>query len=274
MARTAPWPLLIMLGTLPGMALGQGPSDRGRLAEQTVDPISELMQISFFNDVDLGVGEERESDVRLMIQPQLPLRLTEDWSMVVWSVLLLRSAPPPAPEEDRLNGFSDTVFRLLLTPTKGGSWRWGLGPAALVPTATRSALSAGAFGLGGAGIFRFQGGPWTGGILVQYLRSVDEAEGRPEVQRSVLRPFAAFTTPSGVSLGLESETRIEWESPRGTHWLIPIQATMGQVARVGGQIVNLQIGARYYVDSPARGPTWGLRLLVNLLFPVEHAPPP
>lgn len=141
LARTAPWPLLIMLGTLPGMALGQGPSDRGRLAEQTVDPISELMQISFFNDVDLGVGEERESDVRLMIQPQLPLRLTEDWSMVVWSVLLLRSAPPPAPEEDRLNGFSDTVFRLLLTPTKGAPGAGGsvLRHSSPPPRAARSA---------------------------------------------------------------------------------------------------------------------------------------
>lgn len=263
--------LVLLSIALPGLALGQnGP---GRLAEQTIDPVSNLMQIAFFNDVDLEVGEARENDLRLTVQPQLPLRLVEGLNVIVWSVLSFRSAPPPGPEDDRLNGIGDTVVRLLLAPSSSSPWRWGLGPAALVPTATRNALGSTAFGLGGAGIVRYQGGPWTGGLLVQHLSSVREAVGRPQVHRSAIRPFFAFTTPSGVSLGLDSETVVDWESPKKDRWLVPIQPTVGQVARVGGQHVNLQIGGRYYAASPAGGPTWGLRLLVTLLFPVEPGPP-
>jgi hypothetical protein len=138
----------------------------------------------------------------------------------------------------------DAVLRLLLAPVETKWLRWGVGPAMLVPSATRQALGAGAFGLGGAGTVVFQGEAWTGSLLVQHLRSVSESAGRKEVQRSVIRPTVAYTTPNGVNLGLDSESRVDWESPEGERWSVPIQATLGQVSRIGGQSVNLQLGGR------------------------------
>lgn len=172
-----------------------------------------------------------------------------------------------------MNGLGDSVVRLLLSPVGAGPWRWGVGPVAFVPTATRRGLGTTAFGLGGAATARYQGGPWTFGALGQHFASVHEAVGGIPVQRSLIRPFAIFTTPSGVTLGLDSETVIDWEAPHGERALVPLQATVGQVARIGNQQVNLQLGGRYYVDSIAGGPDWGLRLLVTLLFPVEPGPP-
>lgn len=264
--------LLLLLASLPSLALAQR-SERARLAEQTADPISGLAQISFFNDVDMGLGDEDQYDSLLMIHPRFPLRLEEDWSLLVWAVLRYRSAPPPSAAEDRVNGFEDTVVRLLLTPTEGGAWRWGVGPAVLAPTATRDALGTRAFGLGGVVVGRFQGGPWTAGTLVQYLASVRGAEGRRDFRQAFIRPFVAFTTPAGVTLGVDSETLVDWESPRGDRWLVPIELTLGQVAKVGNQLVNLEIGGRYYLDAPTGGPDWGLRLVVTFLFPVEPASP-
>ncbi len=184
------------------------------------------------------------SDIRLTAQPQLPLHLGRSLKLIVWGVLPLQSAPPPDPQSDRINGLGDAVLRLLLAPVETKWLRWGVGPAMLVPSATRQALGAGAFGLGGAGTVVFQGEAWTGSLLVQHLRSVSESAGRKEVQRSVIRPTVAYTTPNGVNLGLDSESRVDWESPEGERWSVPIQATLGQVSRIGGQSVNLQLGGR------------------------------
>jgi hypothetical protein len=37
--------------------------------------------------------------------------------------------------------------------------------------------------------------------------------------------------------------------------------------KLGAQPVNFQIAARYYAERPDRGPEWGARFAVTLLFP-------
>lgn len=269
--------LLILLPVLASAQTGDstqpGDLEEGVLAGQLQNPVSDLMNVAFFNDVDMGIGEADEYSVMLTVVPQLPVRILREWNVIVWPIMLLQSLPTEAAGE-RINGAGDTVLRLLLAPAgprKG--FFWGLGPALLVPTATKAEFGAGAFGLGGAGAVGFQGLPWTGGLIVHHLRSVSETAGRPEVQRSALLPYLSYTTPSGVSFNLDSETKVEWERPHGERWLVPLGLTAGHVGLIGQQQVSLQLGARYYLEAPTGGPTWGLRLLVSFLFPVRPKPP-
>jgi hypothetical protein len=40
-----------------------------------------------------------------------------------------------------------------------------------------------------------------------------------------------------------------------------------QVTKVGGQLVSFAVGGRAYLERPAGGPDWGVRLVVTLLYP-------
>lgn len=263
--------LPFILLAVPVGADAQEAESQGRLAERSLDPIADLLQISLWSDIDMGLGKEEENDVSLTFEPRLPLSLVGTWDLIVWFLTPLESRQPTGPDEERENGVGDTVFRLIFAQLDPKPWRWGIGPVALIPTATRRALGGESFGLGGVATVRYQQGPWIAGLLAQHLHSVS-GPADTTVQLGLVRPFVIFTTPSGVSLGLDSETTIDWEQPRGDRWLVPVQATVGQIHRIGKQQVNFQLGGRYFVSRPAGGPEWGLRLLVTFLFPVEPVP--
>lgn len=277
--RAATLPAIIVWVSLASTAQAQGAErpvagERGRYAEELQNPVTDLMNIAFINHVDAGLGENDERNVLLTIQPLLPLRVFEHWHVIVWSVLSVWSQAPRQDGGERINGMGDTVLRLLLTPAARSTWQWGLGPAFLVPTATREALGADAFGIGGSGAFSYRSRPWTLGLLLQHLASVEEARGRESVHRSLIRPNLSFTTYSGVSIGLNSRSMVDWERPPGERWLVPVELTLGQVADVGGQTLNFEIGARKFVAAPTGGPDWGVQLTVVFLFPVRPKEPP
>jgi hypothetical protein len=48
---------------------------------------------------------------------------------------------------------------------------------------------------------------------------------------------------------------------------LPINATVTQLLKSGGQPLTLQLGFRYYADAPTNGPDWGLCFAVTFLFP-------
>jgi hypothetical protein len=37
--------------------------------------------------------------------------------------------------------------------------------------------------------------------------------------------------------------------------------------KIGKQPISLQIGGKYYADSPRHGPDWGVRFNLTLLYP-------
>ena len=49
---------------------------------------------------------------------------------------------------------------------------------------------------------------------------------------------------------------------------VPINAAVSKVTKIGGQLMSVGGGVRYWADSPASGPEgFGFRLVVTLLFP-------
>jgi hypothetical protein len=48
---------------------------------------------------------------------------------------------------------------------------------------------------------------------------------------------------------------------------VPINLTVTQLLKIGGQPINLQLGYRYYADAQKYGPDWGLRFVLTFLFP-------
>jgi hypothetical protein len=69
-----------------------------------------------------------------------------------------------------------------------------------------------------------------------------------------------------MSVALQTESTYDWGSEE---WSVPLDLIVGQVTRVGSQLLQLRGGVLYWLDSPdGVGPEgWGFKLGVTLLFP-------
>ena len=135
-------------------------------------------------------------------------------------------------------------------PTAGGLI-WGVGPVLLLPTATDDLLGGEKWGLGPTGVVLTQRGPWTYGALANHIWSVAGNSDRADISATFLQPFLTYTTKTATTFGLNTESTYDWKSNR---WTVPINVSVGQVLKLGDQLVQVGVGARYWAQSPASGP--------------------
>jgi hypothetical protein len=55
---------------------------------------------------------------------------------------------------------------------------------------------------------------------------------------------------------------------------VPVIFQISQILKIGKQPISVQIGGKYYADSPRYGPTLGARFNFILLFPTGGHPEP
>ncbi len=250
-----------------------GGSVRPEVARQLQNPLPDLMSVQALNDVDLGIGDG-ESLLLQRFVAFLPMRLTTDVNLVVWTVLPVRSVPPIPPRTERLNGMGDVLHHMHVSPARAGRHVWGIGPALQLPTATKRDLGSGVFSIGPSAALVYQSGRWTASVQAWHLHSVTSGTGRARVERTHVQPSVARTFASGTTLGLSSETIVPWRAAPGEGVVVPLLLTLGQVTEVGSQSLSLVLGGRYYVVAPDAGPVWGTRFAVAMTFPItrdDHA---
>lgn len=264
--------LLLLLAGWPLTVSAQSGTRRDavQLERQLQNPITDLMIFQVFNTVEQGVGPEEENQLITNAQALLPIRLSDDWNLLSWTQVLLLSTPPERPGEERVNGLGDTTQYLLIEPARVRYLLWGVGIIGLIPTATNTALGTGQFGFGPAGLLSFQGESLTVSLLAHHLQSVDGAVGRPEVQRTFLKPLISYTFKPGIAVGVESETTVDWNLAPEDRWRVPLQASFSSVTLVGPVPLNLQFGVRWYPVTPPGGPNWGLRVAISFVVSIDR----
>src|SRR5262249_34357310 len=148
---------------------------------------------------------------------------------------------------------------------------WGLGPAFLYPTGTHPLLGTGTFSIGPTFVVLKQTGPWTIGALMNQLWSVVIEEDRKSYKAMFLQPFVAYTTKTHTTFSINTESTADWNaSSENGKWSVPLNFQLSQILKIGKQPISLQIGGRYYADSPHFGPGWGVRFTLTLLYPEHH----
>lgn len=246
------------------------PSQDAGLAQQLSNPVADLISVPFqFNyDGRIGPGDDGRR-ATLNIQPVIPIRLNPEWSLISRTILPIISEWDIAPGTDHQFGLGDTIQSLFLSPRAPGPGGivWGIGPVALLPTATDDVLGTGRWELGPAAVVLRQSGPWTVGVLANHVwsagggtRSVTD-----NVSSTFMQPFIAYTTADAWTFTLQSETSYSWANDKLT---VPINAVVAKLVKIGDQRVSLFVGARYYAFSSEAGPKgFGLRTGTPLLFP-------
>jgi hypothetical protein len=110
-----------------------------------------------------------------------------------------------------------------------------------------------------------QRGQWTTGFLANHIASFAGEDDRADVNTTLLQPFATYTTPGAVSIAIQTEATYDWESEE---WSVPLALVVSKVFNIGGQMVNIGVGGKYYAESTDGGPEgFGGRLVATFLFP-------
>ncbi len=277
MGQASSKPLLTAVVLIGALALATGAvgqdastndesADAAALAKATLNPVASLVSLPLQNNFDWGGGLNGDGfQYRLNVQPVIPVSLNEDWNVISRTIL-------PYVYQDKVvgtssqSGLADTVQSLFVSPVKParGGWIWGAGPVFQFPTATEDLLGEEKWGAGPTAVVLRQVGAWTYGALLNHIWSFAGDSGRDDVNRTFLQPFASYTTKTFTSVGLNTESTYDWTRER---WIVPLNAFVQQLLKVGSQPISLQLGGRYYAEGPSGTPEWGLRFQFSLLFP-------
>jgi hypothetical protein len=248
--------------TLPASA-----QDAAELAKKLSNPVAALISFPLQLNPDMNLGPDDAGErVVLNIQPVIPTSISEKWNLIsriITPIIAVDDIFPGSGSEVGLGDMTPTFFFSPKEPTKGGLI-WGAGPVFLLPTATDDLLGADQWGMGPSFLVLKQQNGWTFGALVNHIEGVAGDDRLEDISTSFMQPFVSKGFPSGLTIGLNTENTYDWNTEQ---WTVPVNLTMSAITKWGSQLLQLTGGLRYYVEAPANGPEWGIRLGVTLLFP-------
>src|SRR6266487_1583773 len=261
-----------------------------KLAKQLANPISSLISVPFQANEDFGYGPSHNGyKFTLNIQPVIPISINKDWNLILRTIVPVVSQhdlfyvenlprnSPLQPQNRSQDGLSDTTQSFFLSPKKPGPFGliWGLGPAFLYPTGTQDLLGTGTFSIGPTLVVLKQAGPWTIGALMNQLWSVLIEEHRSSVSQMFVQPFISYTTKTHTTFTIDTESTANWNATSADgKWTVPVIFQISQILKIGKQPISIQIGGKYYADTPRYGPNWGVRFNFTLLYPTGRHPEP
>src|SRR5262245_26871944 len=245
---------LVLAALLPPASARAQQHDDAELAKKLANPVASLVSVPFQYNYDHKYGRDDEGSIaRLNIQPVIPFGLNADWNLITRTIVPLIDQQDLPVKGDDASGLGDVLASQFFSPQKPTSrgWIWGVGPAWLIPTATQDELGGERWAVGPTVVGLRQVGPWTYGVLSNHLWSVAGNDDRADVNATFLQPFLSYITKTHTTLGLNSEATYDWEEDE---WSIPLNATLSQMLRLGPQILQVTVGARYWLDTPSPGP--------------------
>lgn len=112
------------------------------LAKAAQNPIASMISLPFQNNTDFGLSPGDKTKNTLNIQPVWPFKINDSLNLITRTILPVASQPGMAPGKDRTDGLGDTTFTAFFSPNDSGAWTWGVGPVALIPSASDDVLGA------------------------------------------------------------------------------------------------------------------------------------
>jgi hypothetical protein len=230
--------------------------------------VAALISVPFQLNWDTGLAANGLGEKWLLnIQPVIPIVLSENWNLISRTILPFEAQSDVVPGDSHQSGLGDVAQSCFFAPREplAGGWILGAGPELVLPTATDISLGNGKWAVGPTMIALKQTpGAWTIGGLWGHVWSIAGSSSRPELNATSLQPFVSKGLGGGVTVGANLEASYDWE---GSHWVVPMNLSVSKVTKLGKQLVSLGAGVRYYLDAPAGGPNWGLRVTFTLLYP-------
>lgn len=245
-----------------------GTDEAAELAKKLANPISSLISVPLQYNYDAYSGLNDGASVsRLNIQPVIPFSLTDTWNVITRTIVPLIDQGGYPVDAMNQSGLGDIIASQFFSPKEltAGGWTWGAGPVELFPSASDDNLGGKKLGLGPTAVALKQEGAWTVGMLANHIWSVAGDDERADINATFLQPFVAYVTKTKTTVSLQTESTYNWENKA---WSVPVIAQVSQLFKVGPQILQVGLGAKYWAQSPDNGPEgWGFRAQLTFLFP-------
>lgn len=251
--------------TLALFAASAAAADDADLAKKIANPVADLISVPFQFNYDCCYGPKDGGRFTLNIQPVVPVKLNEDWNVIVRTIVPVIDQQEPFPGVGSHFGLGDTTQSFFFAPSKPvNGVVWGVGPAFLWPTGSDPTLRSEKWGAGPTAVILKQERGWTYGVLANHIWSYAGSADHRDVSSTFLQPFISYTFPDTTSVSLNTESTYDWIAQQ---WTVPINVGVSKIFKFGEQAVSLGVQGRYYVVRPADGPEWGARFIMTFLFP-------
>lgn len=242
--------------------------DAEALAKKLSNPVAAMISVPLQFNWDEGYGPKGEGHRGLLnIQPVVPVSLSQDWNLIVRTIIPVVYQDDLFPGAGHQSGLGDITQTFFFSPNKPGPGGiiWGVGPVILWPAATDELLGGDKWGAGPSGLILKQQGPWTFGMLANHIWSFAGADDRPDINTTFLQPFVSYTTKDAWTFNLNTESTYDWI---GNEWSVPINFNISKLLKIGKLPVQIGGGVRYWAASSEQGPEgWGLRMTITFLLP-------
>ena len=254
--------VLFVAGASPAMA-----ESNEELAKELANPLASLISLPIDYDYDSDIGPADTGEKwSLTVKPVIPFSLSKDWNLISRTIVSYVDQEDLLPGLGTQSGLSDVQESLFFSPKKPTNGLiWGAGPVFVFPTASDELLGSEKWCLGPTGVVLRQQGQWTYGMLAQHIWDYAGASDRNSVSSTLLQPFVSYTTKTATSISLQTESSYNWNTEK---WSVPVSLSVSQVLKLGPQIIQLKLGARYWAEAPETGPEgWGVKAGIVFLFP-------
>lgn len=260
--------IMVLTLAIPASAQDAKHDAAAELAKKLANPVSELISVPIQYNYDENYGPDDKGSVhRMNIQPVIPVTLNDQWNLITRTIVPLISQNDVPLNEMDASGLGDIMASQFFSPKEptAGGWIWGVGPVELIPSATDELVGGEKWGVGPTGVVLRQAGPWTVGLLANHIWSVGGHDDRASVNATYLQPFVSYITRTKTTFGIYTESTYDWKAEQ---WAVPVIAQVSQLFKIGPQILQMAVGAKYWAEAPDNGPEgWGLRAQLTFLFP-------
>ena len=230
------------------------------------NPVAAAISLPLQNNTFYGAGPYRRAENELLIEPVVPIRLSENWMVISRTIVPVVVVPRRSSTAGVDYGLSNIQPQFYLSPVHAGKIVWGVGPQLWLPTATDHSLGINKWGGGPATVALFRSGHLLTGTLIS-----NQFAGVNHVHENqmTINPFAFYNFKHGWYAVSTPIMTADWTAERNKRWTVPVGGGAGKLFKIGGQPLNAR--AEYFNDvrTTTGGTDWQMQTQLQFLF-IRH----
>jgi hypothetical protein len=243
--------------------------DLEEVSRQLSNPVGSVWSLKLENNMTFLRGDPAHAyrgSWSTKFQPVMPLKLTENWNLIVRPVFEFLSTPTidSSGDIDRTEGIGQTSAIALISPAEVRGFLWGIGPSVILPTTTRDELSQRKYSLGPAAVGLYLSTDWVIGLFPQYWWSVSGSNKRREVSQANIQYFLWRNLPGGWQIGTSSNILYDRKADGPNAWTVPIGLGFTKTTNLGGLPIKFELQGQAMVIHPDDfGQRWNIRFSIT-----------